>query len=89
MKLPTAAKSLYTVAHCRDSSYTLFFENSNIAKLEATQQELERPLLNEECFLVLKQCSKNKTPGTDGLSVEFYLQFWSLLVLTTHMNTDN
>ena len=28
-----------TAAHCRDSNYTLFFENSNIAKLEATQQE--------------------------------------------------
>ena len=73
-------KNLYTAAHCNNSNYEQFFENSNIAKLEATQQEeLERPLLNEECFLILKQCSKNKTPGTDGLSVEFYLRFWSLL----------
>ena len=73
-------KNLYTAAHGNDSNYELFFENSNIAKLDATQQEeLERPLLNEECFLILKQCSKNKTPGTDGLSVEFYLRFWSLL----------
>ena len=76
----TFYKNLYTAAHCRGSNYSLFFENSNIAKLEATQQEeLEHPLLNEECFLILKQCSKNKTPGTDGLSVEFYLRFWSLL----------
>ena len=73
-------KNIYTAAHCNDSNYRLFFENSNIAKLEATQQEeLERPLLNEECFLTLKQCSKNNTPGTDGFSVEFYLRFWSLL----------
>ena len=73
-------KNLYTAAHCNDSNYKLFFENSNIAKLEATQQEeLERPLLNEECFLILKQCSKNKAPGTDGLSVKFSLRFWSLL----------
>ena len=85
-------KNLYTAKHCNDSNYKLFFENSNIAKLEATQQEeLERSLLKEECFLILKQCSKNKTPGTDGLSVEFYLRFWSMLgeVSTTHMNTDN
>jgi len=55
-------------------------EKACIVKLDATQQEeLERPLLNEECFLILKQCSKNKTPGTDGLSVVFYLRFWSLL----------
>ena len=73
-------KNLYTAAHCRDSNYTLFFKNSNIAKLKAIQQEeLERPVLKEECFLILKQCFKNKTPGTDGLSVEFYLRFWSLL----------
>jgi len=73
-------KNLDTVVHCNNLNYKLFFENSNIAKLEATQQEeLERPLLNKECFLRLKQCSKNKTPGTDGLSVEFYLRFWSLL----------
>ena len=55
-------KNLYTEVHCNDSNYKLFFENSNIAKLEAMQQEeLECPLLNEECFLILKQCSKNKT----------------------------
>ena len=72
--------SIYTAAHFSDSNYTLFFENSNIARLEATQNdELERPPLNEECFLILKQCSKNKTQGTDGLSVEFYLRLWSLL----------
>ena len=58
-------ENLDTEAHCNDSNYKLFFENSNIAKLEAMQQgELERPLLNEECFLLLQQCSKNKTPGT-------------------------
>ena len=73
-------KNPYTAAHCRDSNYTLFFENSNIAKIEATQQEEpQRLLLSEECLLILKLCSKNKTPGTDGLSVEFYLQFSSLL----------
>jgi len=29
-------KSLYTAAHSNDLNYKLFFENSNIAKLEAT-----------------------------------------------------
>jgi len=73
-------KNLYTAVRGNDSNYKLFFENSNIAKLEATQQEeLERPLLNQECFLILRECSKTKTSGTDGLSVEFYLRFSSLL----------
>ena len=51
-------KNLYTAAPYNGSNYKLFFENSNIARLEATQlEELERPLLYEECFLILK-CSK-------------------------------
>ena len=73
-KCSTLYKILYTAAPCNGSNYKLFFENSNIARLEATQlEELERPLLYEECFLILK-CSKNTSPGTDGLSVEFYLR---------------
>ena len=64
-KCSTLYKNLYTSAPCNDSNYKLFFENSNIARLEATQlEEIERPLLNEECFLILKQCSKNTCPGT-------------------------
>jgi len=31
------------------------------------------------CFNTLKTFQKNKTPGNDGLTVEFYLVFWPLL----------
>lgn len=37
------------------------------------------PLTNEECLHILEQCAKGKCPGTDGLSVEFYLHFWPML----------
>ena len=30
----------------------------------------------EECFTALKEFKGNKTPGTDGLSAEFYKYFW-------------
>ena len=30
-----------------------------------------------ECFNILKTFQKNKTPGNDGFTVEFYLAFWS------------
>ena len=43
------------------------------------QDKLENPLRSEECYNVLKECAKGKCPGSDGLSVEFYLHFWSLL----------
>ena len=31
----------------------------------------------EECLTALKEFKNNKTPGTDGLSAEFYTFFWS------------
>ena len=31
-----------------------------------------------ECFIVLGTFPKNKTPGNDSLSIEFYLAFWPL-----------
>ena len=73
-------KNLYTAAPCNNSKYNLFFENPNLAKLDETgKNELEHPLSNEECLHILEQCAKGKCPGSDGLSVEFYLRFWSML----------
>ena len=58
----------------------IFFLNANLPKLDKPEQDkLENPLCSEECYNVLKECAKGKCPGSDGLSVEFYLHFWSLL----------
>ena len=32
-----------------------------------------------ECFNVLQSFPKNKTPGNDGLTIEFYVAFWSFI----------
>ena len=32
-----------------------------------------------ECVEALKKFNKNKSPGTDGLTAEFYLRFWNEL----------
>ena len=37
------------------------------------------PLSQEECFTALKGMARGKTPGCDGLPMEFYLKFWSVL----------
>ena len=73
-------KNLYTAIPCNISQYKFFFDDVDLVKLKETEQEeLELPLHNEECLLILKQCAKGKCPGTDGLSVEFYLRFWTQL----------
>lgn len=40
---------------------------------------INRPFTLEELYSALKELNKNKAPGSDGLTPEFYLQFWQLL----------
>ena len=41
------------------------------------KEKCEGLLTKEECLQALKDMSLNKTPGSDGLAVEFYKVFWS------------
>ena len=73
-------QNLYTAVPTSDVHDNLFFNDPNLIKLnDDEQEELELPLTKEECLQTLKQCAKGKCPGSDGLSVEFYLHFWPLL----------
>ena len=57
----------------------------NLSKIETknfpedTVHDLEKWLSVEELSVALKQMKKNKSPGIDGLTVEFYLTFWDIL----------
>ena len=39
----------------------------------------ERKLTASECFKSLQSFQKNKSPGNDGLTVEFYIAFWDVV----------
>ena len=39
----------------------------------------EGPLTLSDCSLALKQMSKGKSPGSDGLTTDFYKAFWHLI----------
>ena len=57
-----------------------FFKNDNIPRLNNQQKANCDGLLTlQECWLALKGFRKNKSPGTDGLTAEFYCSFWNLL----------
>ena len=46
-------------------------------KLNAQQSEdLDKPFSKEELFEALTKLKPGKSPGTDGLPMEFYLFFW-------------
>ena len=56
---------------------TITFFTADIPKLSKESQEIcEGKISVEECFNVLKAMKLNKSPGNDGLTVEFYLTFW-------------
>ena len=40
---------------------------------------LESPFSSEDLLYALKQLQNDKTPGMDGLTKEFMIQFWDLL----------
>ena len=52
----------------------------NASKLTDEQRDsIDKQLTMSECFTALKTFKRNKTPGNDGLTVEFYLAFWPLV----------
>ena len=73
-------KTLYSSQISEDSfdaSSSPFVNSNDIKRLDSEQQKACEGLLSEvECLSALKQFAKNKTPGSDGLTVEFYLCFW-------------
>ena len=57
-----------------------FLNSLNIPKLSEEQKALcEGKISSEECFRILDNFQNNKTPGNDGIPIEFYRKFWSLI----------
>ena len=62
-----------------DYSTSSFLEDTlSSPKLTDSMCEMcEGQLTYSECFKVLSTFSNDKTPGNDGLTIEFYKFFWS------------
>jgi len=72
--------------------YSNLYKESNSHSSSFLEDLKDVPILTEElrmvyegrieyngCFNVLQSFPKNKTPGNDGLTIEFYVAFWSLI----------
>ena len=46
---------------------------------EDMKNDCDKKITDTELLSVLKKFKKNKSPGIDGLTAEFYLQFWNSL----------
>ena len=59
---------------------SLFLRHSEIPKLSPEKAAtFEGKLTIEECLQSLQSFKDNKSPGNDGLTVEFYKKFWGIL----------
>ena len=75
-ELHTFYKNLYTEQPTTDDSHG-FFTAENIPKLDNIEQQICEGMITEnECSEVLKTFKGNKSPGNDGLPIEFYTVFW-------------
>ena len=69
-------EKLYSKHDLKQSSYN-FFDN-NVEKLDEVEQNICEGLLTEqECAAALKEMKNQKSPGSDGLTTEFYKIFWN------------
>ena len=81
-ELESYYSSLYDGNSCANSdTISTFISKSNqIPKLPENLRNIcEGKLGYGECYNVLKSFQKNKSPGNDGLTVEFYIAFWPLI----------
>ena len=59
--------------------------NEIVSKIETKDvtnqisEDLDSDLSNDEVKFALFQMNKNKSPGLDGLTVEFYQSFWMVI----------
>ena len=80
--LPVYVSTLYD---CRNSAdmQTISSFIDDLTKVPFLAKEkrnvCEGILRYEECYNVLQTFQKNKSPGNNGLTPEFYLAFWPLL----------
>lgn len=72
-------KSLYASADCDPQ---IFFQHLPNRKLEEDEfLYCEGTLTLDECTQAVKSKYNDKSPGSDGLSVNFYKKFWDLIGL--------
>ena len=73
-------KNLYEKSKNTNQNGDSFLNSINIPKLKQKSQDVcDQNLSEQELLKTLKAFEKNKSPGLDGLSAEFYLEFWDLI----------
>ena len=73
-------QELYKSRNENNEATETFLKDLLIPKLSEEQKmSCEGKITSEECTLLLDCFQNNKTPGNDGVPIEFYKKFWPLI----------
>ena len=70
---------LFSASPCDPVAQASLLSNVSVKLSPAESLVCEGPLSQGECFAALQSMARGRTPGCDGLPMEFYLRFWSVL----------
>jgi len=71
-------QSLYRCRPTRPEAQSAFFHHINQV-LDPLDDELTRPFTAEEIRTTIQQAKSGKSPGPDGITIEFYKLNWSII----------
>ena len=84
-KVLEVQKNFYEKLYSRDEDVEFRMENCFGIKVPSVIQELqEKQITPEDLAEAVKRMSNKKTPGEDGIPVDFYKVFWKLLKQPLH-----
>ena len=75
-----------------DLDHSFFLENGMRQLSQKNKENLEREINKNEIFKAIKKMPGNKSPGQDGIIIEFYRLFWDVIgddLLEVYLNGLN
>ncbi len=77
----TFYKHLYASRKICDQSIQTYLDNIELDHLISDEQQevLEGKLTDQECVHALKKMKLNRSPGGDGIPIDFYIHFWDTI----------
>lgn len=70
--------SLYSCVEVEDTNIESFLENIDTTIDDEDRELCDKKIDKSEIFTALKTMSRNKSPGSDGLTMEFYVKFFDV-----------
>ena len=70
-------KTLYSKSSCNTEKQNHFLSYINNELNDEDRQMLSAPITKDEIYKIITDISSNKTPGIDGIPIEFYMELWS------------